>query len=226
MGKTNGLVGGVTGKMGNLIGYYRRGNYLVRAYNPHTTNVRSRLQQRQRARWIALMNLLRPAIKTLRVGFHFDTPGYELPNAMKENMSNVTAMTATSVEINYNEIQLSKGKFEGWGNAGAITSDNGVVEIGFIKEEGWENSLPSDYGSGSNAILQLAVYSVTEDKWFQTIIGYNEVNNKITVTLPPIFVTTTCHFYAFLACPPVRVLGDGIPDYCSNTVYLGSATVE
>lgn len=226
MGKTNGLVGGVTGKIGNVIGYYRRGKYLARAYNPHTTNVRSRLQQRQRARWITLMELLRPAIQTLRVGFHYDTPGYELPNAMKANMPFVTNSNPIDTEISFAEIQLSEGKFDGFAQAAGVENEGTTVTIDVIKKEGWENSLPADYGTGANAKLMLAAYDTNGKKWAQAEVGYNEVTNTVTMTVPNTFLGARCHFYGFLACPPDRVLGDGIPDYCSKTLYLGSATLE
>lgn len=226
MAKTNGLVGGVTGKIGNVIGYYRRGKYLARAYNPHTTNVRSRLQQRQRARWITLMEFLRPAIELLRIGFHYDTPGYELPNAMKENMPNVTNSNPIDTEITYTDIQLSKGKFEGWANQGAITSNNGAVQIGIGKIEGWESVLPTDYGMGADANLKIGVYNTVQKKWMNFSEMYDSITDKVTINLPIGWSGEKCHFYGFLACPPIRALGEGIPDYCSNTLYLGEATIE
>ena len=225
MAKTNGLVGGVTGKIGNIIGYYRRGKYLARAYNPNTTNVRSRLQQRQRARWITLMELLRPVIELLRIGFHYDTPGYELPNAMKKNMPFVTNSNPIDTEITFTDIQLSEGKFGGWAIQGAITSQNGAAEIGITKVEGWETDLPTDYGMGGDATLKIGVYNTVQKKWKSFSEMYDSITDKVTVNLPNDWVGEKCHFYGFIACPPIRVLGEGIPDYCSNTLYLGEATI-
>lgn len=225
MAKTNGLVGGVTGKIGNVIGYYRRGKFLARAYNPHTTNVRSRLQQRQRARWIVLMELLRPAIELLRIGFHYDTPGYELPNAMKKNMPFVTNSNPIDTEISFAELQLSEGKFDGWAYQGAITSENGAVQIGLTKIGGWEQMLPTDYGTGANANIIIGVYSNDKKKWTKFSNIYDTITDKVNVNLPTTWVGDECHFYGFIACPPTRELGEGIPDYCSNTLYFGEATI-
>lgn len=226
MAKTNGLVGGVTGKIGNVIGYYRRGKFLARAYNPHTTNVRSRLQKRQRARWISLMEFLRPAIEILRIGFHYDTPGYELPNAMKENMPHVTNTNPLDTEILYADVQLSKGKFDGWANAGAITSNNGEVQIGINKIEGWESVLPADYSAGADVDLKIGAYNTVQKKWKIISKTYDSITDKVTISLPALWIGEECHFYGFLACPAARVLGEGIPDYCSNTLYLGQTTIE
>lgn len=226
MGKTNGLVGGVTGKMGNLIGYYRRGKYLVRAYNPNTTNVRSRLQQRQRARWIVLMDIMRPVLNTLRTGFHYDTPGYELQNAMKANMPYVTNSNPIDTEVEYSSLKLSDGKFGGIGTAGAITTSNNTVTIPFTKGENFVDELPADYILTADSMMMVGGYCPSNKKWIQESISWDEINNNIVVQVSNDFVDKLVHFYGFLAVPPSRVLGAGIPDFCSETIYLGSATIE
>lgn len=48
MGQTNGLTGGVTGKIGSMVFYYRNGKYVAREYIRHPNNPKSELQRVQR----------------------------------------------------------------------------------------------------------------------------------------------------------------------------------
>ena len=226
MGKTNGLVGGVTGKIGNVIGYYRRGKYLARAYNPHTTNVRSRLQRLQRARWIYLMDMLRGALSTIRVGFRYDFPGYELPNAMKANMPFVSMDSPEEMEFSFEMMQLSNGKFESFGTPGAISSANGRVTVAFSKDLSFTDQLPADYSSVNTSVVKIGVYCPNQKKWADASIGWNEVSNSLSFDVPVYFTGETVHIYGFLAIPPTRILGSGMPDYCSETLYIGSTSIE
>lgn len=226
MGKTNGLVGGVTGKIGNVIGYYRRGKFLARAYNPHTTNVRSRLQRLQRARWIYLMDMLRGALSILRVGFRYDTPGYELPNAMKANMPYVSSDSPEEIDFSYEMMKLSNGKFEGFGVAGAISSSNSKVTVGFTKDLSFTDELPADYSNVNTAVVKIGAYCPNQKKWVDASIGWNEVSSSLQFDVPNTFIGETMHVYCFLAIPPKRILGSGMPDFCSETIYLGSTSIE
>lgn len=225
MAKTNGLVGGVTGKIGNIIGYYRRGKYLARAYNPNTTNVRSRLQRLQRARWIFLMDMLRGVLPTIRVGFRYDYPGYELPNAMKVNMPFVSKDSPEELEFTFDQLKLSNGKFENFGVAGAITSAEGSVTVGFTKDLSFTDELPADYSNVNTAVVKIAAYCPNQNKWVVASISWNEVSNSLQFSVPDTLIGETMHVYGFLAVPPTRILGSGMPDYCSETMYLGSTTI-
>lgn len=226
MAKTNGLVGGVTGKIGNVIGYYRRGKYLARAYNPNTTNVRSRLQRLQRARWIYLMDMLHGALSIIRIGFRYDTPGYELPNAMKANMSFVSTDSPEDIEFSFDQMKLSEGKFESFGTAGAISSANGQVSVAFAKDLSFTDELPADYSNVNTAVVKIGAYCPNQNKWVDASIGWNEVSSSLQFSVPNTFIGETMHVYGFLAIPPTRILGSGMPDFCSETMYLGSTSIE
>lgn len=225
MAKTNGLVGGVTGKIGNVIGYYRRGKYLARAYNPNTTNVRSRLQRRQRTRWITLMDFLRPALGMLRTGFELRYPSYQLPYAMKANMPFVTNSNPIDTEISYADIQLSDGMFDKFADVTAPpTSEHNEVKFTLTKDESFLSFLPAEYDS-SYGTVYLACYNPVCKAWAFATYGGNEFGAPMIIKCPPMFIGTNVHIYAFLALGAERILGEGIPSYCSKTMYVGSVEV-
>ena len=227
MGKTNGLVGGVTGKFGNIVTYYRRGKHLGRAYNSKTTNVKSRLQQRQRARWKVLMAFLRPALSLLRIGFEFRNPSYQLPFAIKANMPFITNSNPSDTEIQYNEIQLSDGMFDKFADVTAAPSSaSNNVKFTLTEDDSFRSFLPAEYDNATGTVY-LACYCPTEKKWaFGLPYGENELGTEMQIGCPASFIGSTVHVYAFLALGAERVLGEGIPSYCSATMYVGSVEVE
>lgn len=227
MGKTNGLVGGVTGKFGNIIGYYRRGKFLGRAYNPHTTNVKSRLQQRQRARFTILMEFLRSVLSVLRIGFQFRYPSYQLPFAIKANMPYVTNSNPNDTEISYADIQLSDGMFDKFANVTEPPSSaSGKVKFKLTEDDSFRSILPAEYDNATG-LVYVACYCPIEKKWvIATPFGENELGTEMQISCPAAFIGSIVHIYAFLALGAERVLGEGIPAYCSATMYVGSVEVE
>ena len=63
-----GILGGFSGRVGTVVGYYRRGGWYVRAYQPHIRDRRSEAQLLQRGRFKAMIQFASQATSVLRVG--------------------------------------------------------------------------------------------------------------------------------------------------------------
>ena len=63
-----GILGGFSGRVGTVVGYYRRGAWFVRAYQPHIKDRKSAAQLEQRSRFKAMIQFASPATPVLRVG--------------------------------------------------------------------------------------------------------------------------------------------------------------
>ena len=63
-----GILGGFSGRVGTVVGYYRRGGWYVRAYQPNIRDRRSAAQLEQRSRFKAMIQFASPATPVLRVG--------------------------------------------------------------------------------------------------------------------------------------------------------------
>ena len=63
-----GILGGFSGRVGTVVGYYRRGGWYVRAYQPHIKDRRSEAQLQQRGRFKAMIQFASQATGVLRVG--------------------------------------------------------------------------------------------------------------------------------------------------------------
>ena len=63
-----GILGGFSGRVGTVVGYYRRGRWYVRAYQPNIKDRRSEAQLAQRSRFKAMIRFASQATGVLRVG--------------------------------------------------------------------------------------------------------------------------------------------------------------
>ena len=61
-----GILGGFSGRVGTVVGYYRRGAWFVRAYQPHIKDRQSAAQLEQRSRFKAMIQFASPATPLLR----------------------------------------------------------------------------------------------------------------------------------------------------------------
>lgn len=222
MAKTNGLVGGVTGKIGNVIGYYRRGKFLARAYNPHTTNVRSTMQKIQRKRWVTLMDFLRPSLPILKVGFGYANPSYELPFAMKANMP-ATAVDSDNVTIDYSKVKFSNEDANFDCKITHASLDGTTLTVEVATNIDLLDSLPAEYRDRANGAIRVVVINESDGS-ILTNDGNLNYDTSVDVDFDTAPTKANLHIYAFPFVRPDRVLeGNGIRAICGATQY---ATVQ
>lgn len=82
MAKNVGLIGGLRGKIGNVVFSTRRGVEISRAYQPVVANPKSARQQLSRAKLSLATLTLRPLGRFLKIGLGGVVPTYELQRAV------------------------------------------------------------------------------------------------------------------------------------------------
>lgn len=218
MAKTNGLVGGVTGKIGNVIGYYRRGNFLARAYNPHTTNPRTRLQRLQRTRWITLMNFLRPFLPTLKIGFGYAAPSYELPFAMKANMP-AAAVDSDNVSIDYSKVKFSNEDANFPSKITHSTLDGTTLTVEVATNIDTLDNLPAEYQDKENGAIRVLVIDKSDGSIHMND-GRLSYDSSVEIDFDAAPTPANLHIYAFPFARPDRALeGNSIRAICGPTVH-------
>ena len=68
----NGILDGFSGRVGPVVGYWRRGRWCVRAHVPHIRDARTEAQLVQRSRFKAMILFASPATAVLRLGLHHE----------------------------------------------------------------------------------------------------------------------------------------------------------
>ena len=218
MGKTNGLVGGVTGKIGNLVGYYRRGKYLARAYNPNTTNTNTKLQVTQRNRWRLLMDFLRPNLPTLKIGFGYVQPAYERPYAMKANMP-AAKVEGGEISLDYPKVKFSNDDASIISKITSCSINGTTLTVEVATDIDILDSLPPEYREKTTGGIRVVVIDESDGS-----IRINDGNLNYDTSVEIDFETApsaaNLHIYAFPFVRPDRVLeGNGIRAICGPTQY-------
>lgn len=80
MARLTGFVGDVTGKMGNMVAYTRRGMNLARQYQPNVTNPNTKRQQRSRRLFSIAHGIGAHAAPAVIMGYSAVSPTYERQN--------------------------------------------------------------------------------------------------------------------------------------------------
>ena len=112
MGTLNkGLLGGFSGKVGNVVGSSCRGVEYIKSPPAKMTNPRTQGQTKQRSKFVVTQNFLRTITPFIRVGFKdFALEGMSAFNAaMSYNMLNGIETSSAGNVLNYPDILVSRG---------------------------------------------------------------------------------------------------------------------
>ena len=107
----NGLSGGFSGKVGNIIGSSCRGVEYIKSVPTKMTNPRTKGQTRQRSNFVVTQSFLRTFIPIIRIGFQeYAVDGKSAFNAaMSYNMINGIKAGVMGSELDYKNILISRG---------------------------------------------------------------------------------------------------------------------
>src|SRR5690554_475543 len=107
----NGLLGGFSGKVGNVVGSSCRGVEYIKSVPAKMTNPKSKDQTKQRSKFVVTQNFLRTITPLIRVGFKdFAVGGMSAFNAaMSYNMLNGIKTVSDGNELDYPNILVSRG---------------------------------------------------------------------------------------------------------------------
>ncbi|WP_316735756.1 DUF6266 family protein [Pedobacter aquatilis] len=108
----NGLFGGFTGKVGNIVGYKRKGKFYIKAAPRPRKNAPTPMQLIQREKFALANQFLKMIRPLVRIGFGGDdeTRHKWWAIAVANCLKNVVQDSSSALEIDYENICFSKGK--------------------------------------------------------------------------------------------------------------------
>lgn len=212
MGKIEqGILGGFSGKVGNVVGGNWKGIDYMRIKPANVENPRTEDQLDQRSKFVTVLKFLQPLTVFIREGF----AGYavkmtEFNNAMSYNLNNAVSGVYPDYTIDYANALVSRGSRKGALNPAVASSAPGQVEFTWDDNSGEVNA-----GAADKAML--VVYnSVKKDAEFVTA-GADRTAGNQTVTVPDAYSGDTVQ--AFIA------FKDPETNQVSNSIYVGSVDV-
>ena len=203
-----GILGGYSGRVGRVVGYYRMGQWCLRAYQPTINDAKTEAQLRQRSVFKTMIQFASQNLSILRLGLKQVAREKVLTecNYFIRNNCKHFRHVGGAVEVDYAALQFSKGSLP-------------CVEFTGLKVEGGVR-VGVDYEpnrSSSRAKMEDGVYVYA----YQPALGEGILSaaatrkaKRLAFVLPDEWAGQEVHFYGF------TLAADGT---ASATTYLGTS---
>jgi len=215
----NGILGGVSGKVGNVIGGNWNGIDYLRAVPTGVKQANTILQQSQRMKFKAVVDFLRPQNELIRLGFKpaankvsaFNAAvSYNYHNALQGNFD-------TGFSIDYGKAKLASGNLPPIEGLHCEPATSGQLNLTWTDNSG-------ESGAAGDDILYVSVYNPVKGTAVVRINATQRSAESVTLSLPAGYSGDTVHVYAgFFG---VNILaGTATRNVVSNSIYSGPVTV-
>lgn len=213
MGKiAQGILGGLSGKVGNVIGGNWKGIDYLRIKPSSVANPRTEGQVNQRNKFTVTLDFLQPNLAFVQKGYkNYAVKMTQFNAAMSYVLNNAITGTAPNFTVDYNIALLSRGNLSGALNPSTDLATPGEVTFSWDDNSGEGNANTTDKA-------MLLVYNPTKKESISQLEGADRITRTDTVIIPSTYSGDTVElFMAFIAADGSRV---------SNSVYLGSGTAS
>jgi len=212
MGKiSQGVLGGFSGKVGNVVGGTWKGIDYMRIKPSNVSNPRTQGQVDQRSKFSTVLRFLQPMTDFLRVGFKlYANKMTQFNNAMSYNLNNAITGAYPSFTIDYANALVSRGNLTGALDPAVSSPSAGSVEFT------WDNNTGSGNAEGTDKAL-LVVFNPSKNQAVYETEGAARNVTSDTLTVPTDFSGDTVEtFIGFVSEDGKEI---------ANSIYIGSVTV-
>ena len=212
MGKINqGILGGFSGKVGNVIGGNWKGIDYMRVKPASVHNPRTEGQMDQRTRFAQVLQFLQPMKDFIKVGYkNYAIKMTQFNSAMSYILKNAVTGSFPNYTIDYANALISRGSLAGALNGSATSSTAGAVEFTW-----YDNSNEGNAQATDKALI--LAYNKTKGEAVFVTDGALRTAGTQTLTVPDDFSGDAVEcFIAFISADGLSV---------SNSKYVGSITV-
>jgi hypothetical protein len=212
MGKINqGILGGFTGKVGNVIGGNWKGIDYMRVKPANVANPRTDDQLDQRSRFVTVLQFLQPMKDFIKVGFKkYAIKMTEFNSAMSYNLNNAVTGTYPNFSIDFANALVSRGALAGSLNGTASSATAGNVSFTWDDNSGDGNAKATD-------TALLLVYNPTKKEAIFITEGVVRTAESQNLAVPDSYSGDTVHaFMGFITADGKEI---------SNSKYVGSLIV-
>ncbi len=213
-----GILGGVSGKIGNVVGGSWKGIDYLRVLPASVSDANSPAQITQRNRFAVVIKFLQPITEFIRIGFRGQAVKQTAFNAaMSYNFHNALEGEYPDISIDYAAAAVSQGNLPGAINPLSTSDVAAKVSIS------WEPNTGQGQASDSD-IAMAVVYNPTLKEAIYTLNGGVRSDAALSIDLPANYSGTDVHCYiSFMVLE--TALGGQARNAISNSAYAGSINV-
>lgn len=236
MAKSIGIIGGFTGRLGNSVGYYRRGQQLLRVYQPNVTNPNTHRQQVTRNMFVIATDLTKSFGLVPYISMNKINPTFERQvfagSLIKQKVISVN--NQGDVNVAWADMQISAGPLT------APSTSSAVFEAGTIAvpyEAPAQQDFLVDGVTPMKLLVFLAVHNPSRGETVvnvgQVLNAYDEnVTRRATINVPSSWTGDGVHVWMFfkqspdpLNDVPIQQIPTRIRFNGSPSTYVGFGTV-
>ena len=214
MGKiSQGVLGGFSGKVGNVVGGSWKGIDYMRIKPASVANPRTAAQVDQRSKFSIVLNFLQPMTEFLRVGFKlYAKKMTQFNSAMSYNLNHAVTGAYPNFSIDYPNVLVSRGQLNGAIGAAATSTNPATVDFTWV-----DNSGPGRSKASTTDKAMLLLYNASKGIAVYNLEGESRDTGAQSLDTPADFSGDDVEaFMAFISEDGSQV---------SNSVYVGSVTV-
>ncbi|NCC85884.1 MAG: hypothetical protein EOM03_17470 [Clostridia bacterium] len=206
-----GILGGFSGKVGNIVGASWRGIDYIRSMPASVHNPRTEAQVSQRNKFSLVGKMLKTIVPIIRVGFagSVGTGKSAFSVAMSYNVKNAVIGLFPDFEIDFDAVKISSGELYGAGNAEA-TSAAGSITFD------WDTDLLNNAAATDKVIL-LAFNAVSGEASYD-MNAATRADGSGSLAVPPTWDGELVDTYLALTSADGKLV--------SNSVYAGRVEVS
>jgi len=213
MGKINqGILGGFSGKVGNIVGGSWKGIDYMRIKPASVSNPRTEAQVEQRSRFTTALQFLQPLRGFLKVGFrNYAIKMTQFNSAMAYNVKNAIIGVFPDYVIDLENSLISRGGLSGALNPSVSSPAAGQVAFNWDDNSTDVNTKPTDK-------VMVLVYNPDKNEAVYLTDGSPRSTESQTLTVPNLYSGDTVHaFIAFISEDGKEI---------ANSKYVGSVVVS
>jgi Family of unknown function (DUF6266) len=214
MGKIGkGILGGVSGKVANVIGGNWKGIDYLRSKPQSVANPRTVLQVNQRTKFALVLRFLQPNLSFVKIGYkNFAVKQSQFNSAMSYILNNAIVGTdPTDFAIDYSFALLSRGTLSGALNPVFDLSTPGQVQFGWDDNSNEGNALATDK-------VMVVIFNPLKGESVLITDGATRADLSQTVVIPNSYAGDDLQlFISFKNVEETQL---------SNSIYIGSGTAS
>lgn len=213
MGKIGrGILGGVSGKVANVVGSRWKGIDYIRAKPQSVANPRTLAQVNQRNKFSLVLKFLQPNLNFIRVGYkNYAVKKSQFNSAMSYVLNNAITGVSPSFDIDYSLALLTRGNLTGALNPVFDLSTAGQVQFS------WDDNSNEGSALATDKVMVVA-YNPTKGESVYLTEGAARTDMSQTVVIPNSYSGDDLHmFISFMNFEETQI---------SNSIYIGSGTAS
>jgi hypothetical protein len=213
MGKIGrGILGGVSGKVANVVGSRWKGIDYIRAKPQSVANPRTLAQVNQRTKFALVLRFLQPNLNFIRVGYkNYAVKKSQFNSAMSYVLNNAITGVSPSFDIDYSLALLTRGNLTGALNPVFDLSTAGQVQFS------WDDNSNEGSALATDKVMVVA-YNPTKGESVYLTEGAARTDMSQTVVIPNSYSGDELHmFISFMNFEETQI---------SNSIYIGSGTAS